>query len=345
MKKFFHMFVIVSILMLSACQTSSQDNRFKFGEDLAFIEENGNYRIDIDQSSQVVKDKYDDMSKTLTNKEVLHDIAAVTTTTANILSQAGIQPTAAPTSKSLDEGITNKQYDLKETKKIDKSKVLNIGSALSPNIEAIVELEPQLALYSDAMPKTSFIENLEAANIKTAPLGQSDYIDMFILLDRINTVTNYENEASCKQMNTMVSSLKAVTETISKADNAKQTVAILQVAEGSVYINNKDTVLGGVVEALNLENVFAKSENGELNKEQLLTQNPDYIIYYTHGKNVDVIANFEKELQSEESVYRELSAIKNGKTFQVASNDFIFASSVDFDIIKIIQFLVEKFNE
>ncbi|MFV0498627.1 MAG: ABC transporter substrate-binding protein [Bacilli bacterium] len=344
MKKILSMILLTTLILFTACQNSPKSTNFEFGEDLVFVEKNGNYSIDLEKSSNLVKSKYDKISKTLDDKAILEDFVAVTTTTANILNEVGIIPTGAPKSPSLDKNIASLQYELKENGEIDKTKVLNIGSAISPNIEAIIELDPKIVLYSDAMPKTGFVEKLEASEVKTGAIGQSDYIDMFVLLHRINELTEYENTKSMDKMNEMIAALKETKEIVSKAEEGK-TVAILQVIEGTTMVNNSETVLGSITETLKIKNVFASSENGELNKEQLLSLNPDYIIYYSTGMAMDSIANFEKELNSEDSIYRELDAVKNSNAFQVASEDFTFLSSVDFDIIKIIKYLAEKFYE
>ncbi|MFV0379380.1 MAG: ABC transporter substrate-binding protein [Anaerorhabdus sp.] len=345
MRKSLGIVLIVLMMLLTGCQSSAKSTAFEFGEDLVFIEKDGNYTIDLENSSDVVKEKYEQLSKTLDKKEVLDDIVAVTTTTANILSEIGINLTGAPESSGLSKDVSSKQYSLEETNKIDKSMVLNVGSALSPNIEAIVELNPMLVLYSDAMPKTDFIKNIEAADIKADSLGQSDYIDMFILLQRINELTEFKNDVAVSKMNEMVSELKETSEMVSKAESSGKTVAILQVLEGTIRVNNSDTVLGGITAALDLENVFASSENGELNKEQLLSLNPDYIIYYSHGMGASAISIFEEELNASDSVYRELDALKNKNVFQVAEDDLVFSASVDLNIIKIIKMLAMKFYE
>lgn len=343
---------------LTSCQSSTTESTnttvsenlavaetVTFGDDLVFTEQGDTYSINLDESSDLVKSKHEKLSQILNNEDTLKDITAITTTTANILYQAGIIPTGAPESQSLKPEIVQLQYVLENGQQIDKTKVLNIGSAIAPNIEAIIELNPQLVLYSDAMPKTDFLSNLESTGLTVESLGQSDYIDMFVLLDVINQVTDYKDVNSKELMSSMVNQLKATNEIIQNANEQNQTVAILQVLEGSIRVNNDETVLGGIVKAIGMDNVFATSENAELNKEQLLTMNPDYIIYYGHGMGSDAITSFETELNNENSIYRDLDAVKNGNALQVASDDFVFSASVDFEIIKIINFLAEEFYE
>lgn len=345
MKKFLCMLLIIPLILVSGCQSKVEGTVFEFGEDLFFVNSNGNYLIDIENSSDVVKEKYAAISKVLTEESILDDIVATTTTTANILYQIGIMPTGAPESPSLEQGVRDLQYDLREQGKVDKNMVLNVGSALAVNVEAIIELNPSLVLYSDAMPNSDFLSGIEESDIRVKPLAQSDYIDMFVLLHRVNEITEFNNELAVQRMNSMVKDLQEVQKIVNRADEKNQTVAILQVAAGSTRINNNATVLGGITNALGLDNVFGGSANGELNAEQLMSANPDFIIYYSHGMSNEALVQFESELNSEDSVFRILDAVENGNVFAVSADDFIFSSSVDFDIIKVIRFLAEQFYE
>lgn len=346
MKKFLGLLLVVTILFVGCSETTETGETkvdeavsFSFGEDLVFIENGHNFVIDLDESSDLVIEKHEELSGILT-ADVLDDIVATTTTTANILEDAGVIPVGAPESMSLSSTLTEMQYKVGE----EDSGVLNIGSALSPNIEAIIELNPSLVLYSSAMPKADYVSSLMDAGLDVHTLNQDDYIDMFVLLDVINSVTNYENDTANDMMNEQVNLLKAVASKVESGDES-HTVAILQVLEGSTRVNNSETVLGSVVSSLGMENVFATSENAELNNEALLEANPDFIIYYTHGMGADTLASFEEGLDSDDSLYRELDAYKNDQMFHVAGDDFKFAASVDFDIVKIIEFLASKFYE
>lgn len=350
MKKYIVFMVSIS-LFLVGCQSrginnaSSNVDTFYFGDDLVFLE--GEFiTIDLENSSDIVKQKHDALSAILTDEEVLHDIAAMTTTTANILSQLGIQVTAAPESESLDAMLTKEQYVLGSSQPIDKTKVLNVGSALSPNVETIIELDPKIALYSDAMPHGEYMDILRDSGVNLQPLGQSDYLDMFVLLDVIGNIYNHQNDQLNSLFKEMTDTLMSVQELLNaQAGQVQPTVAILQVAGDTVLANNKETVLGKIVTSLGLNNVFKNNGNGEVNKEEILAANPDYIIYFTHGNAQDSLTQFHEVLYDEDSVYRELEAIKNEQAFPVASDEFIFAASVDLDVVKVISYLAKGFYE
>ena len=349
MKKYIVLVVSIS-LFLVGCQSGdstghSNPNTFYFGEDLVFLEDEF-ITIDLENSSAIVKQKHAALSAILTDEEVLGDIAAMTTTTANILSQLGIQVTAAPESESLDTLLTKRQYVLGSSQSIDKTKVLNIGSAISPNVETIIELDPKLALYSDAMPHGEYMDILRDSGVNLQPLGQSDYLDMFVLLDVIGSIYNHENEHINTLFKEMTDTLKSVQELLyAQAGQVQPTVAILQVAGDTVLANNDETVLGKIVSALGVNNVFKNNGNGEVNTEEILAANPDYIIYFTHGNAQHSLDQFHKTLYDEDSVYRELDAVKNMQAFPVASEDFIFAASVDLDVVKVISYLAKGFYE
>ena len=336
-------FCLLACFSLLGCQSSSEETRFSFSNDLAFIEKAGCIEIDLENSSQEVQDKHKELKAILNDKEMLDDIAAMTTTTANTLETLGIQVTAAPDSDALTTTLREKQYTLSSNQAIDKSRILNLGSALSPNIEATIELNPKLALYSSAMPTAQYMGTLKDVGMNIHPLGQSDYMDMFILIDVINELENYENKENVKLMEDMVNALKEVQIILdAQAGNKKPRVAILQVAGTTVLSNDQESVLGKIVDALGMENVFKSSGNAEVNIEEIIAQDPDYILYFTHGNDTAVLEGFKETIYSEDSAYRVLSAIKNERALAVADDDFIFAASVDLQIVKVIQYLAKN---
>ena len=333
-------------MLLVGCQMGNNTESFSFGDDLVFIEGSNYIEIDLEKSSQRVKEKHEALTLLLSDIEVLNDIAATTTTTANVLLTAGVQVTAAPESESLNNLLTNQQYKLSSNQSIDKSKVLNVGSALSPNIEAIIELNPKLVLYSDALPDSPYISTLQNLGINIQPLAQSDYLDMFILLDVLSRVYNHKNQEINNLFKEMVDALKEIQILIDNQDGKVQpSVAILQIAEENIISNNGDSVLGRIISALGLKNVFMNNGNAGVNVEEILAANPDYIIYFTHGNAQVALDRFNDILYADDSVYRELDAVKNGNAFAISSDEFKFVASVDLDVIHVIEFLAKSFYE
>jgi len=347
MKKITITIVFLVSLLLAGCQMGANtDTSFSFGDDLVFIQTEDYIRIDLEKSSALVKEKHQELSEILASTEVLSDIAATTTTTANILHAAGIHVIAAPESANLDEEVANQQYALGTNQGIDRSKVLNVGSALSPNIEALIELEPGLVLYSDALPHAQYITTLQEFGVNIHALPQSDYLDMFILLDVLGVLYEHQHTGVDALYQDMVEALKRVQTIIDAQDGSlQQSVAVLQVSERGMIANNDEAVLGRIVGALGLQNVFRNGANAEVGKEVLLGENPDYIIFYTHGDDKGTLEHFHEEIYGDDSIYRELDAVKNGNVFAVSSDDFTFAASVDLDVIHVIEFLAERFYD
>ncbi len=340
MKKFLCTAILLGVTLTGCQKTEETVESFKFGEDLVFV--GGESTIDLENSSDLVKEKYEIISEIFSSTEVTKDVAALTTTTANIFEATGYTPTAAPESASLSETLKTLQYTVDQGG-IDKSKILNIGSAISPNVEALVELQPEVAIYSDAMGYPEFIQNIEKAGVNVKALPQSDYIDMFVLVDVLKNLN--ETDEIVELADNMYNTLVIAEKQIEEYDGETKTVAVLQVTSDVIYANNNDSVLGRLVTALEMENVFGTNASGEVSKEQLISLNPDFIIYYAHGMGGEAIVAFEEELNNPEGIYRSLEAVKNNNAFPVESDEFKFSASVDFDIIKVVEFLGAKFYE
>lgn len=328
---------------LFGCSNDVKTESFEFGSDLVFTQYENHSTIDLESSSQKIKDKHKTLSELIPDTETAENAVALTTSTANILYAAGIIPIGAPESDALLPELKEKQYKLDDTKKFDKTKVLNIGSALSPNTELIIELNPKVALYSDALMHVDYMSTLENANVNIGPLGQSDYTDMFVLIDVLSQLYNYENTKINDLMNKMISVLKETKTMIESQDTqTPKTIAILQLAGESILVNGDDSVLGGIVKSFGMENVFASSKSVELNQESLISANPDYVIYYSHGAGDEVIKAFEKRLNNKDDTLNVLDAVKNNNAFAVYDDNFKFSGSVDLSILDVIQFLSNK---
>ena len=349
LKKFLTViFSSIIIILMFGCSKNETIKSIEFGDDLKFTKHENYITIDLENSSELIKEKHKKLSETLSNTEILNEIVALTTTTANILYEAGITPIGAPESESLLSAIKENQYKLNNSNEFNKDKILNIGSALSPNTELIIELNPKLALYSDAFNHADYISTLENANIKVNALGQSDYTDMFILIDVLGKLYNYQNEQVNNLMKNMVSSLEQTNTLIdNNKTEEKKTIAILQIAGDSILVNGDNSVIGRITKSINLENIFASSQNVELNQEALISGNPDYIIYYTHGTSDDVLNIFNEKLIDPNGNFYILDAVKNGRAFPIKddNNKIKFIGSVDLKIVDIIQFLAKKIYE
>lgn len=313
MKRLVAMFA-VAIVFLAGCSTATSKSTA-----MTFDQKDQDYQI----STPSNYPKYQELETELAKYKLTPDskVAALTTSTANILYEAGANIVAAPQSRTLNPELQKLQ---------DSKKVANIGSALEPNIEVLLTSEPDIVFIADSMPHTK--ENEAIENLIYLP--QRLYTDIFITLELLDKSMDLPN--TTKLMNDMVAKDQAIKQDMPK--NVKNPVAALQYSEGALYVASPENFVGSLLTELNIENAYADypDVNVELSVEQLLLDNPEYIVIYGHGSTTEQLTEFmsNEKMQS-------LDAVKNNKVIIL---DKISASS-DLSAVDSLEVLVGKFNE
>lgn len=296
--------------------------------------------FDLNKMNETDQKKHDDLVAVFKNIKADSKLAYGTTTTANIFHQLGLNVSAAPESVSLDKELTKKQVNIKEYQ-AGSDKVANLGSAIKLNLEAIIKLKPDYFFYSDAMMQTATnYKTLEANGIKVIAIPQSNYQDMFILVDALQKAGINNDKLSVKAQEFSEDMTKL--QTLMK-DKKPLDVAIVQVSGGNMALG-KDGMLIKVATSLGINSVFKDSVTSTLNVEKLIEANPDVIFHYTYsmmpGKKD---SGFEKTLQDKK--YQSLQAVKNNKVVVMGNENYAFAPSADLNITKVMLQLVENAYE
>lgn len=340
--------LVLCILILSSCYnpssqssvaTSGNTSEFGFKDQLYFVEDdNGSIDIDLSKSESTIKEKYNSLYGALSTVTDIKNIGIVSTTTVNMLYDIGFIPKVAPESKSLDTEISSM---LTENHSESENQIISIGSSLNPNIEVIVKNNVEMILFSDALPTATWMNSLKELGVKVQPVYQSTYSDMFVILQAFKDINKLDNSLINKKMMDMKSDLVSVQKLMESSDSGKK-VALIQLMPESIYINGGDSVLNDIIYNLNLENIFISSESSELNVEEILVNNPDYLIIYGMGISGDLLnQTFENKFFNSSSSLSQLSAVKNNNYVIVGGDEFEFIGSIDFNIIKIMKQIAE----
>ena len=186
----------------------------------------------------------------------------------------------------------------------------SIGKLTSPNLEKIIEIDPDLVVGSTHVKKET-VESLEKAGITTVSLYDSSSIDgsykvildMGILLDK--------EEKAKKLVNKMKQEIKEVINTVAKLDKPKvyYVVSFGQYGEytagGNTFINQMINLAGG--------NNIAENINGwAYSLEKLIEEDPDIIIISKYKNQI------EKFLETKP--YNQLRAVKENHIYTIDNN-------------------------
>lgn len=185
------------------------------------------------------------------------------------------------------------------------SDIESIGSITDPDIERIVELDPDLVLTS-ALFDDENAAKLEALGITVLSLYEPDSFEgSYALIQKTGRVLNRTSKADevIAQMQNEVSQVLAAAEHLTKPT----VYYVVGFGEYGDYTAGGDTFIGQMIELAGGENIADDVKGWSYNLENLLEADPDIIILSAGMKDSFVSAGG----------YSELSAVKNGRVVEM----------------------------
>jgi iron complex transport system substrate-binding protein len=186
----------------------------------------------------------------------------------------------------------------------------SIGKLSSPNIEKIIEMNPDLVLGSTHV-KREVVETLEKAGITTAIVYNSDSLDgsYKVVLD-VGILLNKSSQAQA-----IVEKMKKDVETVKKTikDLPKPTVYyVVSFGQWGEYTAGGNTFIGKMIEEAGGINIAQDIQGWTYSLESLIDADPDIIII---SKYFDSFENF-----ATTEPYSELRAVKENHLYEIDNN-------------------------
>ncbi len=193
------------------------------------------------------------------------------------------------------------------------------------DVETIIEMNPDLIICSTAMSGYSTIQApAAAAGIPLIAVSYddfSDYLKWFKVFCNINGQPELWDSIAMKALDEVLDVLlEAPTE-----DNP--TVFSMFSGSNSLQANTSNTVVGGMIDALNAVNIVDTWENTtgaerlDINLETVFAADPDIIIVQCHAGAEAAQAQVE-ELYGDNPVWQSLDAVKNGRVYYLEKTLF-----------------------
>lgn len=190
------------------------------------------------------------------------------------------------------------------------SSIATIGTLTEPNIEKIVELEPDIVIVSTHFPKES-IEKLEKLNIKVAALyGDESFESVYDTIGKVGQILNVQNKAD-----EIIAGMKAkVQNVVDKVKNADKPSVYYVVGFGEYgdFTAGKGTFISQLIAMAGGNNVADDVEGWKYSLEKIVEHNPDIMIcpvYFDSKKGIEAANG-----------YKDLDSVKNGKLFEIDNN-------------------------
>lgn len=254
-------------------------------------------------------------------------VVSATVSATNVLAELDAEVVGVPTTS---QPLPAQYADLPE-----------VGQAMSPDLEIVASLEPDLFVM-DSNFQASVEESLSQYGLNTFFFETGSYSDFTNSIKQLGVEINREDEAK-----KLVSGIEAsVTKALEKKGDNSPTVAVIFGAGENFMLATDTSYLGDLVKTLGATNITSKLEGDmssayvQFSLEQILAENPDYVLRFAHGNIEETAKMFDAAFDSNEA-YQQLDAVKNGKVYDL--DPTIFNVSANLEITTAIETLGEIF--
>ncbi len=197
---------------------------------------------------------------------------------------------------AISQTETKTLYPAKEIEKLP-----SVGNYAKPNLERIIELEPDLVITG--LFSSSISDELKKFNIKSINLRSLNIEGMYANIAKIAKMVGRvkEGEKLIKKIKEKANSLK-----FSKI-KGKKVIFFAEFANNMAF--GKNSLTGKVLEFMQLENLALKLKGGRpiASTEFILQENPDFILVASKMSLDEYIRNVPS--------FKHLKAYKNNKIF------------------------------
>ncbi|KNY29337.1 ABC transporter substrate-binding protein [Pseudobacteroides cellulosolvens] len=192
----------------------------------------------------------------------------------------------------------------------DVKKVTSVGSLQDPSIEKIVELKPDLVLVSTHFKK-EIVQKLESMGINIAAFyGDENFEGVYSTIEKVGAVLNSKDNA-----NKLITDMKVKVQNVADKVKDKPCPSVYYVVSyGKMgdFTAGKDTFIGQMIQMAGGKNAADDAQGWSYSLEKLVEKNPEILI----------CSKFLNSKQGIESTngYKDLSAVKNKKLYEVDNN-------------------------
>lgn len=184
----------------------------------------------------------------------------------------------------------------------------SIGTLITPDIEKIIGLEPDIVIASTHFNEEN-LKKLEDAGIKIISLyEENDVSGVYTMIETLGKALNKQDIAEEK-----VSEMKKTigdVESAIKGEKEPTVYYVVSYGEGGDFSAPENTFVGGLIKLAGGQNIVPASDNWSFSLEALLEADPEII----------VVGKGQKDGFMSAEGYKELTAVKEGKIYEIDSN-------------------------
>lgn len=189
----------------------------------------------------------------------------------------------------------------------EAQKIQKVGDTISPNIETIIALKPQIVFVSTASQIETFTKTLEAQNITVFVTNPKDLNGVLANLKQLGEIFGTTEKAIALLDNLQ----KRIAAIDARVEDKAKTKAFVQISKEPLFTIGKESFLteiitraGGASVTANVATAYPK-----ISKETALALSPDVIILSESPDNTEP-----------NDVFKNSPALKNGKVFKISAD-------------------------
>lgn len=193
------------------------------------------------------------------------------------------------------------------------------------DVETILALKPDLIICSTAMSGYSTIQSpAAAANIPVVVMEYNDFSDY---LKWFKVCCNLTGNADLWDSVAMAALDEVVDVLMSCPEENTPTVFSMFSGSDALEANTSNTVVGGMISAMNATNIVDTWENTtaaerlDINLETVYAADPDIILVQCHA-GVDAAKELVEKVYGSNPVWQALTAVKEGRVYYLEKNLF-----------------------
>lgn len=259
------------------------------------------------------------------NQEVTSDqeitVAATSIAVTEILDQLNIPAKQVVGIPQSDSYTVPKKYQ----------KTTKIGNAMTPDMEKISTLKPDLILSPNSL-ESDLSSKYKKIKISSSFLNLKNLSGMYKSIEELGKLFNKEKQAK-KLVDEYVDYMISFREKYQ--NNVSPRVLILMGLPGGSYVVATESSYGGdLVRLAGGTNIYGDGEGKDfvnVSVEDMLKQNPDLILRTSHAMPKQVMEYFQQEFSNNQT-WQQFDAVKNNKVYDL--NNGYFGMSANFNYQK-----------
>lgn len=251
------------------------------------------------------------------------EISVVATSIAvtEILDQLGVSKNQVIGIPQSDSYTVPKKYQ----------KATKVGNAMSPDMEKISNLNPDLILSPNSL-ESDLASKYEKLKISSTFLNLKNLSGMYKSIEELGKLFNKEKQAK-KLIDEYVNYMTSFREKY-KNNVSPRVLILMGLPGGSYVVATESSYVGDLVKLAGGTNIYGDGDGKDfvnVSVEDMLKQNPDFILRTSHAMLEQVKEYFQQEFSNNET-WQQFDAVKNNKVYDL--NNEYFGMSANFNYQK-----------